>query len=79
MSPFLLRGSSSLQEAYGRYDYPRITGLLKIEGWQVIRTRVERIWRREGLKVPVKQPKRKRLWFNGGSCLRLRPLSPNHV
>jgi len=53
--------------------------LLKIEGWQVIRTRVERIWRREGLKVPVKQPKRKRLLFNDGSCLRLRPLRPNHV
>jgi putative transposase len=41
--------------------------------------RVERIWRREGLKVPYKQPKRKRLWFNDGSCIRLRPERPNHV
>ena len=39
--------------------------------------RVERIWRREGLKVPQKQPKRGRLWLNDGSCIRLRPLYPN--
>jgi len=41
--------------------------------------RVERIWRREGLKVPAKQPKRGRLWLNEGSCVRLRPEHPNHV
>ena len=41
--------------------------------------RVERIWRREGLKVPAKQPKRGRLWLNDGSCVRLRPQKPNHV
>src|SRR3984957_2141191 len=41
--------------------------------------RVERIWRREGLKVPVKQPKRGRLWLNDGSCIRLRAERPNHV
>jgi transposase InsO family protein len=41
--------------------------------------RVERIWRREGLKVPAKQPKRSRLWLNDGSCIRLRPEHPNHV
>ncbi len=41
--------------------------------------RVYRIWRREGLKVPMKQPKRGRLWLNDGSCVRLRPERPNHV
>jgi putative transposase len=40
---------------------------------------VERIWRREGLKVPQKQPKRKRLWLNDWSRIRLRPEYPNHV
>jgi len=40
---------------------------------------VERIWRREGLKVPQKQPKRGRLWLNDGSCIRLRATHPNHV
>ena len=41
--------------------------------------RVERIWRREGLKVPQRQPKRCRLWLNDGSCIRLRPEYPGHV
>ena len=36
------------------------------------RQEVERLWRREGLKVPMKQPKRSRLWLNDGSCIRLR-------
>lgn len=41
--------------------------------------RVERIWRREGLKVSKKQPMKARLWLNHGSCVRLRPEPPNHV
>ena len=40
---------------------------------------VERIWRREGLKVPQKQKPRGRLWLNDGSCVRLRPTHRNHV
>ena len=57
---------------YGRYGYRRITALLRQAGWRVNHKRVERIWRREGLKVPKKQPKRGRLWLNDGSCVRLR-------
>ena len=41
--------------------------------------RVQRIWRREGLKVPRKQRPRGRLWLNDGSCIRLRPQHRNHV
>jgi putative transposase len=41
--------------------------------------RVERIWRKEGLKVPRKQLKRSRLWLNGGFCIRLRPEHKDHV
>ena len=48
-------------------------------GWVVNDKRVERIWRREGLKVPEKQPKRGRLWLADGSCIRLRAEYPNHV
>lgn len=70
---------TELAMQYGRYGYRRITALLKQEGWRVNHKRVERIWRREGLKVPKKQPKRKRLWFNDGSCIRLRPEYKNHV
>jgi putative transposase len=47
--------------------------------WRVNHKRVERIWRREGLKVPKKQPKRGRLWLNDGSCIRLRPEHKDHV
>ena len=47
--------------------------MLQRSGWQAGRDRVERIWRREGLKVPQKQRPRKRLWLNDGSCIRLRP------
>ena len=64
---------------YGRYGYRRIAALLHDAVWAVNLKRVERIWRREGLKVPAKQPKRKRLWLNDGSCIRLRPAHPNHV
>ncbi len=64
---------------YGRYGYRRITAMLRQEGWQVNHKRVERIWRKEGLKVPKKQPKRRRLWLNDGSCIRLRPQFKNHV
>ena len=48
-------------------------------GWNVGKDRVERIWRREGLKVAKKQKPRGRLWLNDGSCVRLRPEHANHV
>jgi len=68
-----------LATQYGRYGYRRIAAMLRQEGWQVNHKRVERIWRREGLKVPQKQPKRRRLWLNDGSCIRLRPQFKDHV
>jgi transposase InsO family protein len=68
-----------LANEYGRYGYRRVTALLRADGWNVNHKRVERIWREEGLKVPRRQAKRKRLHLNDGSCVRLRPLYPNHV
>ena len=70
---FLTEDIISLASEYGRYGYRRITALLKRKGWHVNHKKVERIWRREGLKVPQRQPKRGRLWLNDGSCIRLRP------
>lgn len=64
---------------YGRDGYRRIHGLLRNHGWSISHGRVMRIWQREGLKVPQKQPKRSRLWLNDGSCIRLRPQRRNHV
>jgi putative transposase len=69
----------ALAGQYGRYGYRRVTALLSLEGWSVNHKRVERIWRKEGLKVPPKQPKRGRLWLNDGSIVRLRPEFPKHV
>jgi putative transposase len=77
--PQLVAEIIELAEKYGRYGYRRITALLRQNGWQVNHKRVERLWRREGLKVPKKQPKRSRLWLNDGSCIRLRPQYKNHV
>ncbi len=75
----LTKAVVSLAAEYGRYGYRRITALLRAAGWRVNAKRVERIWRREGLKVPRRQPKRGRLWLNDGSCVRLRPCWPGHV
>lgn len=75
----LTKAIVELASEYGRYGYRRICALLNEQGWGVGVSRVARIWRREGLKVPSKQPKRGRLWLNDGSCIRLRPSWPNHV
>ena len=64
---------------YGRYGYRRITAMLRWEGWKVNHKRVERLWRQEGLKVPSRQPKRRRLWLHDGSCVRLRAAHKDHV
>src|SRR5690606_40725061 len=63
--------------SHGRYGYRMVTGMLNNAGWHVNHKRVERIWRREELKVPQKQAKKSRLWLNDGSCVRLRPERPN--
>ena len=68
-----------LARQYGRYGYRRVAALLRDAGWQVNDKRVERLWKREGLKVPMKQPKKGRLWLNDGSCIRLHPEHRNHV
>jgi len=68
-----------LASRYGRYGYRRVAALLQEAGWQVSKDRVSRIWRREGLKVPLKHKPRAPLWLNDGPCIRLRPERPNHV
>ena len=68
-----------LARQYGRYGYRRIVALLRDAGWHVNDKRVERLWRRDGLKVSYKQPKKGRLWLNDGSCVRLRPTHRDHI
>jgi len=77
--PRLVKEMIELATQYGRYGYRMVTGLLREDGWRVNHKRIERLWRREGLKIPQKQPKRRRLWLNDGSCIRLRPAYTDHV
>ena len=75
----LRQADVGLVSVYDWYGSPRITGMLRNEGWNVNHKRVERIWRQAGLKVPRKQPRRGRLWLNDGSCIRLQPERKDHV
>jgi putative transposase len=68
-----------LSRLHPRYGYRRITALLRTEGWTVNRKRVYRLWRQEGLKVPGKKGKHKRLGDSENSCLRQRAEHINHV
>jgi len=77
--PRLVHEMIELATQSGRYGYRLVTGLLREDGWRVNHKRIERLWRREGLKVPQKQPKRRRLWLGDGSCVRLRPCYTDHV
>ena len=75
----LTAGIVELARQYGRYGYRKIAALLRRAGWLVNDKRVERIWRREWLKVPAKQPRPGRLWLADGSCVRLRAEHRDHV
>ncbi len=49
---FLTSRIIELTSEYGRYDYRRVTALLRNEGWIINHKRVEWIWHKEGHKVP---------------------------
>ena len=70
----------ALASEYGRYGYRRITALVQRAGWRVGKDRVQRIWRREGLKVPQEtKAARSVVELNDGSCVRLRPERASYV
>lgn len=70
----------ALVREHGRLGYRKIATLLRsMSGWVVNDKRVERIWPQEGLKVPLRQPKRSWIWPGDGACTRLRAERPNHV
>lgn len=68
-----------LVRRHPRWGYRRITVLLRREGWRVNRKRVYRLWRKEGLKVPRKQRKKRRLGHSGNSCVRRPAQHKDHV
>jgi len=68
-----------LAKQYGRYGYRKIVELLRIEGWQVNHKKVDRLWREEGLQIPQRHRKRKRLYHKDSSVIRLRPRYQNQI
>ncbi len=66
-----------------RYGYQRVWALLRREGWSVNKKRVHRLWREEGLRVPERQRKRRRLAKLEGTsengCARRRAEHKDHV
>ena len=64
---------------YGRYGYRKIAQLLRISGWKVNHKKVERIWREEGLQLPERHKRKRRLYHKDSSIIRMRPNGPNHV
>jgi len=75
----LRRALIKLAKRYGRYGYRKIAALLRMEGWTVNHKKVERIWREEGLQLPKRHKKRRRLYHKDSSVIRLRPLHQNHI
>jgi len=62
-----------------RFGYRRIGRLLQAEGWQAGLGRVFRLWRKEGLKVPQKKRKRRRLGVGANACDKRRAMAMNDV
>ena len=62
-----------------RWGYRRAHADLLAEGWLVNRKRVQRLWREEGLRVPRRRRKRRRLGDSTVPASRLRAEHPDHV
>jgi transposase InsO family protein len=75
----LVKRMKALSALHPRYGYRRIWALLRAEKFEVNKKRVRRLWRREGLKVPRKQRKKRRLGHGGNSCTRRRAERMNQV
>jgi transposase InsO family protein len=75
----LVKALHELSSRHPRYGYRRVTVLLRADGWRVNAKRVQRLWRREGLRVPHRRHKRRRLGHAANSCVRRRPEHRNHV
>jgi len=75
----LVKAMLDVSRRHPRYGYRRITALLRRAGWLVNRKRIQRLSRQQGLKVPRKQHKRRRLGSSANSCSRRAATQRNHV
>ena len=69
----------AFSRGHPRWGYRRAWATLREEGWTVNRKRVQRLWREEGLRVPLKLRKRQRLGDSAQPARRLSAERPNHV
>ena len=77
--PALVRDLRSLSARHPRFGYRRVHCLLKDMGWRINAKRVQRLWRREGLKVPQRRRKRRARGSSANSCALRKAEHPNHV
>jgi len=75
----LIQAMLTLVKQHPRYGYRRVWALLRADGWSVNVKRVHRLWKKNGLKVPVKQRKKRRLGTSDNSCTRQSAEHKNHV
>jgi putative transposase len=78
----LVNAMNQLAEKYPRYGYRRVHALLVADGWAVNRKRVERLWRREGHRVPPRRMKasgQKAVGRAENALWNLPAQHPNHV
>lgn len=68
-----------LAKQYGRYGCSRVTAILRIEGWRVKHTKIERLWDQEGPQLPHQHEKRRRFYHQNSSVIRLGTTHSNHI
>lgn len=77
--PRLVKRMLQLVRRRPRFGYRRIAALLRADGFRASESRVLRLWRKEGLKVPQKKRKRRTLGVAENGCDRRRATHKNHV
>jgi len=75
----LVKRIHEIAAKHPRYGYRRVTTLIRRSGWLVNRKRVHRLWKQEGLRVPIRQRKKRRLGHGENGILRRKAERPNHV
>ena len=75
----LLGKIEALVRAHPRYGYRMVSGRLRLDGWRVNQRRVHRLFRREGLRVPGKQRRERRLGVSANGIDRRRATRSNDV
>jgi putative transposase len=75
----LLKRIHEIAAKHPRYGCRRVATLIRRSGWLVNRKRVHRLWKLEGLRVPTRQRKKRRLGHGDNGIVRRKAERPNHV